>query len=113
MLVEIRSYHYDPDQFDAYRKWAVDHAVPYLKANLDVVGFWLDNGEPPEINGKDPMTPKHGTANVTWIIRWESMEKRNEGQKTIFAGKGWEEVFSQHPDPDGYLQLESRFAEEV
>ncbi|MFT5562604.1 MAG: hypothetical protein ACI9Z9_002488, partial [Litorivivens sp.] len=28
MFVEIRSYHYDPTQFYAYKKWALDEAVP-------------------------------------------------------------------------------------
>ena len=60
MFVEIRNYHYDPDKFEAYRNWAVDEAVPFLKANLDLVGFWLDNGEKPEIDGRDPMSLKHG-----------------------------------------------------
>ena len=113
MFVEIRSYHYDPDKFDAYRQWALDEAVPFLKANLDVVGFWLDNGETPEMTGRDPMTLKHGSANVTWIIRWDSMTARNEGHRSVFQGEGWREIWSRHPDPAGYLQMEARFAEEV
>lgn len=113
MLFEIRNYHYDPAKFAAYRQWAVNEAVPFLRANLDVVGFWLDNGEPPEISGADPMTLKHGSANVTWIIRWESMEARREGHERVFQGEGWRDIWSRHPDARGYLQLEARFAEEV
>jgi hypothetical protein len=111
MLFEIRNYHYSPAKFDAYRQWAKEHAVPFLAANLDVVGFWLDNGNEPEIRGSDPMSLKHGSANVTWIIRWDSMEARRAGHERVFQGDGWREVWSKHPDPGGYLQVEARFAE--
>ena len=113
MFVEIRNYHYDPEKFDAYREWARELAVPFLKNNLDLVGFWLDNGEDPEIAGRDPMTLKHGSANVTWIIRWESMTHRTEGHRLVFQSEGWREIWSKHPDPGGYLQLEARFASPV
>ena len=43
-MFEIRCYHYLPEKFEAYKKWAIDEAVPFLKENLDVVGFWIDNG---------------------------------------------------------------------
>jgi hypothetical protein len=112
-MFEIRSYHYDPDQFDAYKKWAVEEAAPFLKANLNVVGFWLDNGTASELAGSDPTPHKHGAANVTWIIKWESEEDRATGLKEVFAGDGWKDIFSKHPDADGYLQTEARFAEEV
>ena len=69
-MFEIRSYHYDPAKFDAYKRWAVDDAAPFLKANLNVVGFWLDNGKDIELTGSDPAPQKHGAANVTWIIKW-------------------------------------------
>ena len=112
-MFEIRSYHYDPEQFDAYRKWAVKEATPFLKANLNVVGFWLDNGSAPELTGSDPTPHKHGAANVTWIIKWDSSEAREAGQKKVFGSKGWQDIWSRHPDSAGYLQMEARFAEEV
>ena len=52
-MFEIRCYHYDPAKFDAYKRWAVDDAAPFLKANLNVVGFWLDNGKDIELTGSD------------------------------------------------------------
>ena len=113
MFVEIRNYHYDPDKFEAYRNWAVDEAVPFLKANLDLVGFWLDNGEKPESDGRDPMSLKHGSANVTWIIRWDSMSERTKGHKRVFQSEGWQDIWSRHPDPTGYLQLEAKFADTI
>ena len=113
MFVEIRSYHYDPTQFEAYKKWALDEAVPYLKSSLDIVGFWLDNGDAPELSGAEPMDLKHGSANVTWIIRWQSKEARAEGQKEVFGGDAWAKIWANHPDSNGYLQMEARFAEAV
>jgi hypothetical protein len=113
MMFEIRNYHYDPTKFDAYRTWAVDEAIPFLKANLDVVGFWIDNGESAELTGADPAPHKHGPANVTWIIRWDSMDARAKGHEEIFQGDAWQEIWSHHPDAGGYLQMEARFAEGV
>lgn len=112
-MYEIRSYHYEPSKFEAYKKWAVEQAAPWLKANLDVVGFWLDNGDKPELSGADPQAHPHGTANVTWIIRWDSRAQRDEQFGEVFTSKGWQEVWANHPDADGYLQMEARFADEV
>ena len=112
-MFEIRCYHYEPAKFDDYKKWAVDEAAPFLKANLNVVGFWLDNGNAIELTGSDPAPQKHGAANVTWIINWDSEEHRAKGFKEVFEGEGWQDIWSRHPDADGYLQMEARFAEEV
>ncbi len=112
-MFEIRSYHYDPTKFEAYKEWAIEEAVPFLKANLDIVGFWIDNGEEPEIGGSDPMELKHGSANVTWVIRWDSKEARDKGFQEVFYGEGWQDVWSRHPDADGYLQMEAKFADEL
>lgn len=112
-MIEIRSYHYDPEQFDAYKKWAVEEAVPFLKANLDIVGFWLDNGTPAELGGKTPMDMALGSANVTWAIRWDNAEARQAGHRDVFGGEGWQAIWARHPDADGYLQMEARFTEEV
>ena len=113
MFDEIRSYHYDPAQFEAYKKWALEDAVPFLKANLNIVAFWLDNGREPELSGSDPAPGKHGVANVTWVIRWESEEDRAKGFQEVLGGEGWQEVWAKHPDQNGYLQMEARFADAV
>lgn len=112
-MFEIRSYHYNPEKFDAYKKWAIEEAAPFLKENLNVVGFWLDNGKAPEVTGGDPTPHKHGVANVTWIIEWDSEEARDQGFKDVFYGEGWQAIWSRHPDADGYLQMEARFADAV
>ena len=111
MLYEIRNYHYDPAQFAEYRKWAIEEAVPFLKANLDVVEFWVDSGDKPEISGGARMELPLGSANVTWVIRWHDMEDRKAGHARVFKGEGWKKVWSHHPDPGGYLQMEAKFAE--
>ena len=51
-MFEIRNYHYEPTKFDKYQTWATKEAVPYLREHLDLVGFWMDNGEATEV-----MTP--------------------------------------------------------
>ena len=37
-----------------------------------------------------------GSANVTWIIRWESKSQREEVMKTAFAGDAWVAVMAKH-----------------
>lgn len=111
-MIEIRNYHYDPSKMVAYKKWAVSEAIPFLKANLDLVGFWLENIEPPELSGSNPMDLELGSANVTWIIRWESMEARKQAHKEVFGGEGWQNIWANHPDENGYLQMEARFTKE-
>ena len=112
-MFEIRCYHYLPEKFEAYKNWAIDEAVPFLKENLDVVGFWIDNGLDPEITGEDPQTHKHGVANITWIIKWKSQSDRDHGMKEVLGGAAWKDIWSRHPDSNGYLQMEARFAEEL
>ena len=113
MIYEIRDYHYRRDIFDDYVKWAED-AVVVLRDKLDLVGFWVDEGGyEAEVAGSDPQTTPIGSANVTWIIRWESKSQRDEVMKTAFAGDAWEAVMAKHPDPNGYLQLASRFMNEM
>ena len=112
-MFEIRCYHYLPEKFEAYKKWAIDEAVPFLKENLDVVGFWIDNGLAPEITGEDPQEHKHGVANITWIIKWKSESDRNLGMKEVLGGAAWKDIWSRHPDSKGYLQMEARFAEDT
>ncbi len=109
MIYEIRDYHYRPDLFAAYKKWATD-AVVVLRRRLDVLGFWIDEGAiAPEISGSKPIDSPIGTANVTWIIRWESKAAREAAMKQAFEGADWQEVWARHPDPNGYLQMSARF----
>ena len=113
IIYEIRDYHYRRDIFADYVTWA-EAAVVVLKDKLDVVGFWVDEGEfTPEVAGSDPQTSPIGSANVTWIIRWDDMSQRAETMKTAFTGDAWDAVMAKHPDPDGYLQLASRFMKEI
>ncbi|MFT4714564.1 MAG: hypothetical protein ACJAVI_001654 [Candidatus Azotimanducaceae bacterium] len=112
-MFEIRNYHYEPTKFDLYKTWAIKEAVPHIKAKFDLVGFWMDNGNKPELKGSDPVPHKHGPANITWIIRWDSMDARNDGHATVFGSEEWKVIWANHPDASGYLQMEVKFAEEV
>jgi hypothetical protein len=64
------------DLIDAYKAWAKNEAIPHLASQLDVLGFWINSKDAPEVNGapQDHL----GTANVTWIIRWRDLAQRNE-----------------------------------
>jgi len=112
MIFEIRNYHFDPARLDDYRVWATDLAVPHLKAELDVVGFWISTADEPEITGAphDDL----GTANVTWILRWEDLKTRSETMERVFSSDRWKEIFAQVPGGRAsYRRTESKFAAEI
>ena len=93
-IFEIRDYHYRADRIDEYREWAHE-AAKVLHDRLDVLGFWVDAGIPARIMGSDPMDLPHGSANVTWVIRWDDMEQReavweDEAASCIPCQKRWE-----------------------
>jgi hypothetical protein len=48
---------------------------------------------------------------VTWIIRWNSREEREENLPKALGSDAWRAIWAQHPDPGGYQQLMSRFME--
>jgi len=112
MIYEIRDYHYLPEKFEAYKTWA-DDAVPVLKELLDIVGFYVDAGVEPEANGTNPERPSIGYANITWIIRWPSKAERDAKFAETLQSPKWTAVWEKHPDADGYVQMLSRFVEEV
>ncbi|NND69706.1 MAG: hypothetical protein HKN19_19100 [Halioglobus sp.] len=108
-VYEIRNYHYDPAQLGAYKQWAINSAIPFFKEHMDVVGFWMGNEHPPKISGTRPMQLELGSANITWIIRWDNMEARTAFHKDVFGGEQWQAIWAKHPDPAGYFQSEARF----
>ena len=109
MIYEIRNYHYQPTLMKEYTEWATKLAVPYLRENLDVVGFWTNIDEAPLIAGK-PLD-ELGSATVTWIIRWEDMAKRNEVMSEVLATSEWQEIMKENPGRENYLRTEAKFAE--
>jgi hypothetical protein len=73
MLFEIRNYHFNPDLFDGYKTWAKAEALPYLSQRLDIVGFWLNTNDPPEIGGEPqdssaPPTSRGSSDGGSWPI---------------------------------------------
>ena len=54
-IYEIRDYTIESEWFGAYKEWAKDIAAPWLKENLEVIDFWMDGGEPPEVSGSNPV----------------------------------------------------------
>jgi len=112
MLIEIRNYHIRPSAFEAYKEWARTSAVPFLKRSYDVLGFWVNSDEAPEIKRGEPDVL--GTSNVTWIVRWDDMSQRNEMLEKTTASPEWQEIFSKLPGGiKNYLRIESKFSEEI
>lgn len=109
-IFEIRNYHFRPDLLAAYRAWANDEAIPYLGRHVDIVGFWFGTDVPAEVSGA-PLDDL-GSANVTWIIRWDDMEQRAEGMAATFSTEEWADIYSRVPGGrESYLRIEARFME--
>ncbi len=112
MIYEIRNYHFAPDRFDAYKAWARSKALPYLKRKLNLIGFWTNTATNPEVLGeqKDPL----GTANITWILAWNSMAERNDTMAKTFGSEEWKAIFADVPGGiDSYLRREAKFTESL
>ena len=111
-VYEIRSYYLQPDQVDNYREWISTHGLPHIREHIDVVGFWIEGEHEPDISGA-PMDDL-GPANVTWIIRWPSLDARDEGMSKTFGTPEWQEIFTRFPGGrDAYLRTEIRFFDEL
>ena len=109
MIHEIRNYHYEPKLMKEYREWATKLALPYIRKNMDLVGFWVNVDEAPQIGGK-PLD-ELGSATVTWIIRWDDMATRNEVMSKAFATSEWQEIMKGNPGQENYLRTEAKFSE--
>ncbi len=110
MLYEVRSYHFRPDLLEAYKAWAKAEAIPYLGSRIEVLGFWVNTTDAPEING-EPMD-KLGPANVTWIIKWTDLEHRNKDLPAALTSPEWVDLFSRVPGGmASYLRTEAKFTE--
>jgi len=108
-IVEIRDYTIDAEWIDRYRDWADEHAAPWLRANLDVIDFWMDCGIETEVGGSAPQVPDNGQPNVCWIIRWPSKAARDESFGQVMGSAEWREIWARHPNPNAYLQTNVRF----
>jgi hypothetical protein len=107
-IFEIRDYTIAHADYAAYKTWAEDLAGPWLKANLNVLEFWMDVGIEAEVSGTDPKVSPHGQANVCWIIRWDSMAER-KASSTWTSSPEWQAIWAKHPNPNAYLQMNARF----
>ena len=110
-IYEIRDYTIESEWFDAYKEWAKDIAAPWLKENFEVIDFWMDEGEPPEVSGSNPIVSANGQPNVTWIIKWNSRETREREFPLTMSSDEWKEIWAKHPNENAYLHLNVRFME--
>lgn len=114
MLIEIRNYHFAPERFDEYKTWAEEQAVPHLKQRMDIVGFWLGDGEDPEYGGLRKSSGAGEPPNVTWVIRWPDRETRDAAWRELRASPEWKAILATVPGGwRSYLRTEARFATQV
>jgi len=99
-IVEIRDYTIEVEWFEAYRRWAQRLAAPWLKANLDVIDFWVDDGFEAAVSGSAPFESPNGQPNVCWIIRWPSRTSRDEGYAAFAENPEWRECQPQSHGPN-------------
>ncbi|MFK7844702.1 MAG: hypothetical protein AB8G77_05325 [Rhodothermales bacterium] len=107
-VFELRSYHIDPVQLDNYKEWISTHGLPYIRKNVDVVGFWVEGDIDSDVSGV--AMDDFGPANVTWVIKWASKAERDATMGTVFGTDEWKKVFAKFPGgPEAYLRTEVRF----
>ena len=112
MIYEIRNYHFDPALFDDYQAWAEKEAIPFLAQKMEVLGFWVNTSDDPEVLGA-PLD-ELGSANVTWIIRWRDLAHRNDVEPALFKSPEWAEIFSRVPGGmDSYKRIEAKFTKSL
>ena len=109
MIYEIRNYHYEPSVMAQYRTWAQKHALPHLRENLDLVGFWVNTDAPAQVGGK-PLD-ELGSATVTWIIRWPDLDTRQRRFSEVFTSSAWQAIMKLNPGQHYYHRTEANFAE--
>jgi hypothetical protein len=110
-LYEFRDYHYDGD-FDAYKEWWVE-GIEVLGARMEILGVWFDSGIPARIGGVDPMPLPHGSANVSWIIRWDDLAQRDTTWDALQVDAEWIACAERHPGFDRYRHMSVRFLEKA
>jgi hypothetical protein len=112
MIYEIRNYYFEPSRLDEYKAWAKNKAMAYLKRNLNVLGFWANTHQKPEVSGRD--MDALGSANITWIIGWNDVSQRKATLDKVFATPEWREIFKYVPGgPASYLRIECKFTESL
>ena len=46
-----------------------------------------------------------------FVSRWDSIEACLKIKETVLATDEWKKIWANHPDPDGYIQYQSRYME--
>lgn len=109
-LYEFRDYHYVGDMAE-YRMWWKD-AGEILGSRIDVIGVWFDSGIAPRISGTEPMPLPYGSANVTWVIRWDDIAQRDQVWDALWDDPEWAACAERHPGFDLYRHMSVRFLEQ-
>lgn len=112
MIYEIRNYYFEPSQLNAYKAWAKNKAMGYLKRKFNVLGFWANTDLAPDVTGR-PMDAL-GSSNITWIIGWDDISRRKATLDEAFATPEWQAIFKDVPGGmASYLRIECKFAESL
>ncbi len=112
MIYEIRNYYFKPEHFEAYKRWASDQALPYIKENLNLIGFWVNTDAPVEVTGEE--MDQLGSANITWILGWDTLDQRNDTMGKVFGSDEWSGIFEHVPGGlPSYLRMEAKFTEQL
>lgn len=112
-MYEIRNYWIDHEHFDEWIGWFREHAAPFFRRTMDIVGIYPGLEVQHSYSGSNPrddIIP----ANLTWIIRWEDKDQRDKGWMGLRDNEEWQMVLAQRPGGSEYLKMiEAKFAESI
>ena len=112
-IYEIRDYTIESKWFDRYVDWAENYFIPFAKTRIDIIDFWVDKGIDAEVSGENPIESENGQPNITWIARYNDKKERDAFFQSLGTDSEWKKVWSMHPNPNAYIQQNTRFFKSV
>tara|TARA_S200000501_G_scaffold93489_1_gene86844 strand:- start:47583 stop:48440 length:858 start_codon:yes stop_codon:yes gene_type:complete len=113
-IFEIRDYTMEPKVLEDYLFWAKNYFIPFAETKIDLISFWGSTGADAIVSGSKPFVPPNGQPNVTWVAKYKNREARDAFYANLVdSNQEWAKVAAAHPNPEAYIQSNSRFFKSV
>ena len=109
MIYEIRDYTIEKEWLEQYVKWVKEFFLPYAKNKINIIDFWAYDGIEVEVEGKNPVVSPNWQPNITWVVKYNNKQERDDFFASLETDSEWEKVWSNYPNPDAYIYKNARF----